>query len=97
VSKEAMATVRARADRYFAESQGKGVLANAAGDLRFALNRWEDAMATTAEERAAWDRYAAVAMADDIGPLTLAEFALACGNVADAMLVERRKRFGGGA
>jgi hypothetical protein len=45
---------------------------------------------TLAEERIAWDRYAAAAIApDNYGPSDAAR-------VADAILEERRKRFGAG-
>ena len=56
-----------------------------------ALNARRDAKEWAEEERLAWDRYAAAAMlpVDDYGPSDAA-------HVADALLEERRKRFGAG-
>ena len=68
-----------------------------AADGLTALSGWEAALATSAEERVAWDRYVAVAMTTNIGSQTLAEFAHSCVDVADAMLAARATGVGGGA
>ena len=76
--------------------------------MKFAAESMQTAMAEAkahafeAEERAAWDRYAAAALAvelvsddgdDGAGGVAVDGAAM----VADAMLAARRERFGGGA
>lgn len=106
VSKEAIANLRARADRYRQMAGDKGAvnsqfLWEAAGDLYTALKLLDDAMSAP-EERAAWDRYAAAALTaevrDDSGEDGAGWVIIdGAAKYADAMLNERRKRFHGGA
>lgn len=96
MSKEAIANLRVRFEN--ARSRSREVDTATfylAADALTALDGWEAALATGAEERGAWDAYAAAAM-DIIGGTHRNEFAATAAKVADEMLAERRKRFGGG-
>lgn len=70
-------------------AQLSGVLHAAANRIDSACDGWRRALTTAAEERQAWDRYAAASISRGLDCI---EDASGC---ADQMLAERRKRFGG--